>query len=85
MLNFKIDTEKCTKCGLCASECPTLIIDGKNGFPEIKEGKDKNCIKCQHCLAICPTGALSILGKNPENSLEVNGEIPSPTEMDRLT
>jgi len=84
MLNFTIDEAKCTQCGLCSQECPTLIINGKNGIPELKEGKEKNCIKCQHCLAVCPTGALSILGKNPEDSLLVKGEMPSPEALERL-
>ncbi len=84
MLDFKIDEIKCTQCGLCSQECPTLIINGKKGIPEIKDGKEPNCIKCQHCLAVCPTGALSILGKNPEDSVLVKGEIPSPESMGRL-
>jgi nitroreductase/NAD-dependent dihydropyrimidine dehydrogenase PreA subunit len=84
MLDFKIDEAKCTQCGLCAKECPTLIIDGKNGIPCIKEGKEKNCIKCQHCLAICPTGALSIFGKNPDDSVSVKGEIADAEDLERL-
>ncbi len=84
MLDFKIDEQKCTQCGICSKECPMLIINGKNGIPAIKEGKEKNCIQCQHCLAVCPTGALSIFGKNPENSVAVNGAIPSATEMESL-
>lgn len=84
MLNFKIDEAKCTQCGICSKECPTLIINGKNGIPEIKEGKEKNCIKCQHCLAVCPTGALSILGKNPANSIPVNAEVPNANELTNL-
>nr|WP_321452295.1 nitroreductase family protein [uncultured Carboxylicivirga sp.] len=84
MLDFKIDEALCTQCSLCAKECPSLIIDGKNGIPVIKEGKEKNCIKCQHCLAVCPTGALSIFGKNPEDSMAVTNEIPSADEMERL-
>ena len=84
MLDFKIDESRCTQCGLCSKECPTLIIDGKNRIPCIKEGKEKNCIKCQHCLAICPTAALSIFGKNPDDSVSVNSEIPDTEEMERL-
>ncbi|MBK3516748.1 nitroreductase family protein [Carboxylicivirga marina] len=84
MLNFKIDEARCTQCGMCSKECPTLIINGKNGIPEIKEGKEKNCIKCQHCLAICPTAALSIFGKNPDDSLLVEDETPSTEALERL-
>ncbi|MGQ1784048.1 nitroreductase family protein [Saccharicrinis sp. GN24d3] len=84
MLDFKIDKALCTQCGICSKECPTLIINGKKGIPEIKEGKEKNCIKCQHCLAVCPTGALSIFGKKPDESVPVDGEVPSSIEMGNL-
>ncbi|MCY1722991.1 nitroreductase family protein [Prolixibacteraceae bacterium Z1-6] len=84
MIDFKIDKKKCIKCGLCAQECPVLIIDGKTEYPEIKEGKEKQCIKCQHCLAVCPTAALSIWGKNPEDSIPVTDELPTPEDMERL-
>lgn len=84
MLEFKIDDTKCIQCGLCSKDCPTMIIDGKKGIPEIKEGKEKNCIKCQHCMAICPTGALSIFGKNPEDSVPVNQEVPAAQELGNL-
>ncbi len=84
MLSFKIDESKCTQCGLCTKDCPMLIIDGKNGIPCIKDGKEGQCIKCQHCLAICPTGALSILGKNPDDSISVKEEIPSSDSMVNL-
>ncbi|MCW3786060.1 nitroreductase family protein [Plebeiibacterium sediminum] len=81
MLDFRIDESKCTQCGLCAQDCPVLIIDGKNGIPEIKAGKEGNCLKCQHCMAICPTGALSILGKNPDQSASVKEGMPSSSSM----
>lgn len=84
MLDFKIDSDKCTQCGICSKECPTLIINGKNGIPEIKEGKEKNCIKCQHCLAVCPTGALSIFGKNPDDSTPTSAPTPNAEELSNL-
>jgi len=69
MIDFKVDKEKCTHCGLCSSDCPVLIIDRTTEFPTIKDGKEEVCLKCQHCLAVCPEGAISIWGKNPENSI----------------
>lgn len=83
MLDFKIDNEKCTKCGLCVAECPVRIIEMEE-IPFIREEKEKNCIKCQHCFAVCPTAAISIFGKNPEDSIEVNDNIPGAEEMTRL-
>jgi nitroreductase len=52
--------------------------------PFIREKKEKNCIKCQHCFAVCPTGAISIFGKNPEDSIDVTDEIPNAEEMTRM-
>jgi len=83
MLDFKINDAKCIECGLCAQDCLVGIIE-MNPKPIIRTTNEKKCLKCQHCLAICPTGALSILGKNPENSVTVDGEIPSPKAMSRL-
>ncbi|PTN04784.1 nitroreductase family protein [Mangrovibacterium marinum] len=84
MIDFKIDTERCIGCGLCSKECPMLIIDGQTDYPEIKAGKESLCIRCQHCLAVCPTAALSILGKDPDQSELVSDELPTPEEMSRL-
>ncbi len=84
MIDFKINTERCIQCGLCSQECPMMIINGKTEYPEIKEGKEGQCIRCQHCLAVCPTAALSILGKNPDQSEPVTNELPTPEEMGRL-
>lgn len=69
-LNFKVDKNKCIRCGLCTNDCISRIISkDEECYPFIKPDNEKNCIKCQHCLAICPVGAISILGKNPDNSV----------------
>jgi ferredoxin len=84
MMDFKVDQEKCIQCMICASDCPVLIINGKSEYPEIKEDKEGLCIKCQHCLAVCPSGAISIWGKKPEDSIPVNGNILQAQEMEKL-
>ncbi len=84
MLDFKIDETLCTECGFCSEDCPTLIIDGSKGIPEIKAGKEDLCIRCQHCLAICPAAALSIHGKDPLDSIAVTNDIPGPGKMSNL-
>ena len=58
MLQFKIDEEKCTRCGICAKDCPVNIIDMASGLPMIAAENEATCVKCQHCLAVCPTGAV---------------------------
>ena len=84
MINFIVDREKCTQCKICVSECPILIINGKTAYPEIIEGKEENCLKCQHCMAVCPEGAISILGKDPENSIPTSSPIPEPEKFENL-
>ena len=84
MINFYVDKEKCTQCKICVSECPVLIINGKTEYPEIKDGKEENCLKCQHCLAICLEGAISILGKDPKNSIPTSSPIPEVEKLENL-
>ncbi len=60
MALFTIDQDKCRQDGLCASDCPTGVIqfDGKGSFPEMVPNGEASCIRCGHCVAICPHGAL---------------------------
>ncbi len=83
MINFRVDENKCINCGLCAQDCPAGIIN-VNPTPNIRASREKLCIECQHCLAICPTAAISILNKEPENSLSTNVELPSYKSMSNL-
>jgi len=64
---FKVDYQKCVKCGLCIENCPTKALD-YDDYKSPKMDKPKNCMECQHCFAICPVGAISIMDKYPENS-----------------
>lgn len=66
---IQIQTEKCTRCGLCLKDClAKLLTFGEDGFPTFIPGGEQRCFRCQHCLAVCPQGALSWSGKNPANS-----------------
>jgi ferredoxin len=77
-----IDENKCKKDGICARECPMVIIKLKdgNGFPEMVPGGEGICNNCGHCVAICPNGALSHtrvpIEKSPsiEKELEISEE-----------
>lgn len=68
-MNLKIDESKCIHCGQCINDCLSKTLEfGENNIPKTAENGEKRCIGCQHCLTVCPTGALSIFGKNPEES-----------------
>jgi nitroreductase/NAD-dependent dihydropyrimidine dehydrogenase PreA subunit len=70
MIDFRVNKDRCTRCGRCAYDCPVRIItqEGKT-TPLIKPELEAQCMQCQHCLAVCPAGAISILGRNPDDSL----------------
>lgn len=83
MLDFKVNEDLCIKCGKCVADCPPMcIVMKKDKFPAISD--EAKCIRCQHCLAVCPTGALSILGADPENSLNLAYELPTAHSMETL-
>ncbi|HIJ94296.1 MAG TPA: nitroreductase [Desulfuromonadales bacterium] len=84
MLNFIVNQTTCTRCGECAADCPARIISMKEGFPVIAPEKEASCYRCQHCLTICPTAAVSILGRNPDDSRLLAGNYPDPNQVETL-
>jgi len=83
MLQFKVDKDLCIQCGECVKDCLWGVIE-MDDYPSIPADREAKCIECQHCLAVCPTGAVSILGKNPEDSLPLKNALPAPEAMERL-
>jgi nitroreductase/NAD-dependent dihydropyrimidine dehydrogenase PreA subunit len=86
VLNFIVDDKRCIRCGNCAKDCIAEIIEQKGkALPGIKPGQEGNCLQCQHCLAVCPAAAISILGRNPADSLELKaGGMPPLSQMTTL-
>lgn len=84
MLEFSVDRQKCTKCRLCVTDCPAMIIAMENGYPAISPEKEATCYRCQHCLTICPTGAVSIFGLLPTDSRSLSGNWPDPDRLETL-
>ena len=57
---LEIDTETCTKCGICAAVCPGgLILFREDRFPRPVSRAGEFCLRCGHCVAICPAGSIS--------------------------
>jgi len=81
MIKFHIDEERCIQCGECAEDCPAGVI-GMEDYPVITN--EQGCYRCQHCLAVCPTGAVSILGKDPDDSIMLEGNLPEPADVETL-
>ena len=80
---FKVDDNLCIACGACAKDCLMGIIE-MNPKPVMPAEKEASCMECQHCLAVCPKGALSILGKNPADSVPNTKDKPTPDQMKNL-
>ena len=57
LLQYVIDTNKCTGCTLCARKCPVSCIAGKVKEPHVID--QSKCIKCGACMENCKFGAIS--------------------------
>ncbi|HMK54993.1 MAG TPA: nitroreductase family protein [Methanobacteriaceae archaeon] len=60
MLNRKLNTKICLKCGTCAVDCPMGLIEMKD-YPEVPKESEIFCNQCGHCEVICPEGAIDSL------------------------
>jgi len=54
----KVETEKCTGCGVCIEVCPPEAISLSNDKAVIN--KD-TCAECGLCVDQCPNGAISLV------------------------
>ncbi|MFZ5774876.1 MAG: nitroreductase family protein [Thermodesulfobacteriota bacterium] len=81
MLHFRVDEARCIQCGECAAECPAGVIV-LDGLPRLVN--EAGCFQCQHCLAVCPEAAISILGREPDASIPLAGNLPDPAQLAAL-
>ena len=85
---LRVDTEKCTRCGLCTHICWThAMVKNSEGLPVMSQTDPSDgwhsCWACQRCMAVCPTGALSICGKDPADS-PLTANNPTPAQVENL-
>ena len=78
-----VDQEKCNRDGICAAECPALIIrmEGEGAYPGAAPGFADLCLKCGHCVTVCPTGALSLDWLSPEDCPPMKKELAVTPEQ----
>ena len=62
-IQFLVDNEKCTGCGLCVSDCLRHVLRLQNNKAV---ATNSNCFECGHCLAICPENAVKLNGCDDE-------------------
>ena len=60
-------SDRCTKCGICASICPVNAIDPKS-LQKIDKGI---CLSCAGCITYCPQNSRSFTGL----SYKIKGKI----------
>ena len=62
MDHFTVDIDKCNACGICVDECPTRVIEIRDGarVPSRIDKSVARCINCGHCVTVCPHGAFSL-------------------------
>ena len=54
---FKVDAQRCIKCGLCSRNCPTQDITAGSGGTPVWQHSGK-CISCFACYHHCPVRAI---------------------------
>lgn len=85
---LSVNRDTCTRCGRCTQICWThaMVKDG-DGYPVMTQTDPgdtwHSCWACQRCMAVCPTGALSICGKRPEDSV-TTALRPTPQAVEAL-
>ncbi|MGE5790702.1 MAG: nitroreductase family protein [Syntrophaceae bacterium] len=64
LIKPRLDTDRCTGCGLCIDVCPSDVLALENGTITLSR---EGCFGCDHCAAVCPAGAIAIDAVSTEN------------------
>lgn len=69
VFDVRIDTAKCTQCGLCVKNCPTFSLSAES----VKQGQTLiTCTKCGQCMDACPKKAIAFHIKGTRPGLSPN-------------
>jgi ferredoxin len=56
-----VDLNTCSKCGLCATICPSGTIDQpEDQFPSRNPARAHLCAQCGQCMAVCPSESITV-------------------------
>ncbi|MCK5773866.1 MAG: NADH-quinone oxidoreductase subunit NuoF [Thermoplasmata archaeon] len=58
LTSYSIDVEKCIRCTLCATKCPTGAISGSSKNPHVID--QEACVKCGMCHDVCKFDAVEV-------------------------
>ena len=56
LVEFGIDPDKCTGCGLCVRACDAGAISGRSKEAHRVDGS--RCVRCGKCLTVCRSDAV---------------------------
>lgn len=66
LIEYSIDKDKCTGCGLCAKNCPQGAISGEGNEP--REISPEACVKCGICQESCNFDAVILRDRSRDKS-----------------
>lgn len=56
LIRFRVDPERCKRCGLCMKACPVEAISWQKKEPARID--PERCIRCRSCISACKFGAI---------------------------